>query len=317
VNSETTAKTSVVHAGEKTIHDRLGIAEQQEQIAQRAIRDHMPDQHREFFEQLPYFVVGSVDDAGWPWASILFGNPGFISTPDDKHIRVNTTLDPTDPLAANLKAEAPVSFLGIEMHTRRRNRANASVEEIHSDSFTSRIDQSFGNCPKYINHRSPDFTRNPELFTTSERKFSSIDMAVKQTVEQADFFFVASHVTTTTDRRKEGVDVNHRGGKPGFIQVDGDTLTIPDYYGNFMFNTLGNFMMNPRAGLIFHNQQNSSLIQMVGTTEIIWDDDPVLKHFEGAERAWRFTLDHGIERMRSVPMLWKLEALSPSFKKRT
>ena len=55
---------------------------------------------------------------------------------------------------------------------------------------------------------------------------------------------------------------------------------------------------------------------MVGTTEIIWDDDPILKHFEGAERAWRFTLDHGIERLQSVPMLWKLEALSPSFAKR-
>ncbi len=311
-----TASKSPYHAGEKAIHKRLGILEKQEEIGQRVIRDHMPDQHREFFQQLPYFVVGSVDEQDWPWASILFGEPGFISTMDDKHIKVSAKTDPTDPLSGNLAPDVPLSFLGIEMHTRRRNRANVSVEVIDHNGFLTRVDQSYGNCPKYINHRNPKFTRSAEPSTRSVRKFSSIDMATQQTIEEADFFFVASHISTETDRRIEGVDVNHRGGKPGFIQVDGNTLTIPDYFGNFIFNTLGNFMLNPKAGLVFHNPKNASLVQMVGTTEIIWDGDPILKHFEGAERAWRFTLDHGIERMQTVPMLWKLEALSPSFKAR-
>ena len=314
--SENSGISSPYHAGEKAIHKRLGITEKQEEIGKRVFRDYMPDQHREFFSQLPYFIVGSADEDGWPWASIIFGVPGFISTPDDKHIKVAAQIDETDPLYANIKLNAPMSFLGIEMHTRRRNRANVSIEEIASDGFTARIDQSFGNCPKYINHRSPDFTRTPTPSTTSVRKFTTIDMAVQQTIENADFFFVASQIETQGNRTIEGVDVNHRGGKPGFIQISGNTLTIPDYFGNSIFNTLGNFMINPKAGLIFHNPQNASLLQMVGTTEIIWDDDPILKHFEGAERAWRFTLDHGIERLQSVPMLWKLEALSPSFTKR-
>lgn len=306
-------QSSPYHAGEKAIHKRLGISDKQEEIGKRVFRDHMPDQHREFFSQLPYFIVGSVDEAGWPWASILFGNPGFVSTPDDKHIKVTAQIDETDPLFANAVPNAPMSFLGIEMHTRRRNRANVSVQQVSNNGFTARIDQSFGNCPKYINHRSPGFTRTPTPSTTSVRKFTTIDMAVQQTIENADFFFVASHIKTENDRATEGVDVNHRGGKPGFIQIKGNTLIIPDYFGNSIFNTLGNFMINPKAGLIFHNPQNASLLQMVGTTEIIWDDDPILKHFEGAERAWRFNLDHGIERLQSVPMSWKLEALSPSF----
>ncbi|MDJ0614199.1 MAG: pyridoxamine 5'-phosphate oxidase family protein [Rhizobiaceae bacterium] len=315
MSSKEPASTSPYHAGERAIHERLGIVEQQESVGQRAIRDHMPDQHREFFAQLPYFVVGSVDKDGWPWASILFGEPGFVSTPDNKHIRVDSYFDPMDPLAGNLREDAPLSFLGIEMHTRRRNRANVTIESVDEDGFLTKIDQSFGNCPKYINHRAPGLTKSPTAAPATIRKFSNIDMAIKQTIEEADFFFVASHIRTETDRKTEGVDVNHRGGKPGFVQIEGNTLTIPDYFGNSIFNTLGNFMLNPRAGLIFHNPANASLIQMVGTTEIIWDGDPILAHFEGAHRAWRFSLDHGIERMQSVPMRWKLEALSPSFMK--
>ena len=46
------------------------------------IRDFMPEQHRQFFAQLPYLFVGAIDAAGWPLATLLTGPPGFVQSPD-------------------------------------------------------------------------------------------------------------------------------------------------------------------------------------------------------------------------------------------
>jgi hypothetical protein len=48
-----------------------------------------------------------------------------------------------------------------------------------------------------------------------------------------------------------GADISHRGGLPGFVRVQGDELTIPDFRGNRYFNTLGNLIAEPRASLLF------------------------------------------------------------------
>jgi predicted pyridoxine 5'-phosphate oxidase superfamily flavin-nucleotide-binding protein len=51
--------------------------------------------------------------------------------------------------------------------------------------------------------------------------------------------------------------VSHRGGRPGFVRIDGDdTLTVPDFNGNRFFNTLGNLAVHPRAGLLFIDFDN-------------------------------------------------------------
>jgi hypothetical protein len=66
---------------------------------------------------------------------------------------------------------------------------------------------------------------------------------------QADTIFVASR-SRTEIRVSDGVDISHRGGRPGFVLVDGDTLT-PDFPGNRYLNTLGNLLSEPRGSLIF------------------------------------------------------------------
>jgi len=53
----------------------------------RVIREYLPDQFRQFFAQLPYVIVGTVDPTGHPWASILVGNPGFLASPSDRTTR--------------------------------------------------------------------------------------------------------------------------------------------------------------------------------------------------------------------------------------
>ena len=71
----------IFHAGEKTMQTRVGKREVIERMGRRMIRSYLPEQHRQFYTQLPFLVVGSVDDEGWPWASLLCGQPGFIHSP--------------------------------------------------------------------------------------------------------------------------------------------------------------------------------------------------------------------------------------------
>ncbi|MBC7172908.1 MAG: flavin-nucleotide-binding protein, partial [Polyangiaceae bacterium] len=66
---------SPFHEGERAIQERLGVRDRMESIGSRVIRDFMPDQHRELFVKLPFLLVGALDGAGRPWASMLVGRP--------------------------------------------------------------------------------------------------------------------------------------------------------------------------------------------------------------------------------------------------
>lgn len=74
-----TRQESPFHAGELAIHARFGTQERIDRQGRRFIRDYLTQQHQEFFTQLAYLIVGTVDEAGNPWASIIVGKPGFIS----------------------------------------------------------------------------------------------------------------------------------------------------------------------------------------------------------------------------------------------
>ena len=122
-----TADASPFHPAELALQERFGRRKMLATPARRFIRDHLIQQHRDFFQQLPFVVVGSVDAAGQPWASIVSGEPGFAHSPDPYHLRVAAMPHPGDPLAADLAAGSPIALLGIELATRRRNRLNGTV----------------------------------------------------------------------------------------------------------------------------------------------------------------------------------------------
>src|SRR5258706_11183643 len=148
---------SPFHAGELAVQERVGVRERIAEGGARMIRDAMPDQHRELFEKLPMILVGSLDDRRRPWASMVVGRPGFMHAIDSRHLRIAARPLADDPLALNLSADAPLGLLGIEPHTRRRNRMNGTVTQLDDDGFTVSVDQSFGNCPQYIQARDPSW----------------------------------------------------------------------------------------------------------------------------------------------------------------
>ena len=71
------AAASPFHLGERAVQTRAQVPASLEAMARHMIRDFMPEQHREFFAQLPFVVLGTVDTEGQPWATPLAQPPGF------------------------------------------------------------------------------------------------------------------------------------------------------------------------------------------------------------------------------------------------
>ncbi len=282
-----TAEPSPYHQGEREVQERVGSREIAERLGKRMIRGFLPDQHRELFAQLPFVILGSVSGAGDLTASVIAGEPGFISTPTDRSIRFGVLPSQDDPLHANLVVGAQLGILGIELPTRRRNRANGVVTAVDETGFLLSVDQSFGNCPKYIHPRN--LLASAELAGPLTES-PTMDSSTRAIVEAADTFFVASRSAATARGSQAGLDVSHRGGAAGFVSVQGNSLLVPDYTGNNMFNTLGNFAANPTAGLLFIDFDSGALLQVSGSVELLWDG-PELAVLRGALRAWRLRIE--------------------------
>jgi hypothetical protein len=289
---------------------RAGVAEQLGALGPRVLRSFMPDQHREFFGLLPWVLVGSVDRQGQPWASALAGLPGFLSAFTPHALNIHALPGPLDPLAANLHEGVPVGLLGLQPHTRRRNRLNGVVH-LQPGGWQVRVGQSFGNCPKYIQAREPlawPGVPAPALAHEGE----TLDAASRELIARADTFFIATAHPDALHSADpaHGVDVSHRGGPPGFVQLQGDTLTVPDLVGNFFFNTLGNLVVNPLAGLLFVDFEQGDLLWLATTGELIWDG-PALAAFPGAQRLVQFRIRHVRRVSAALPLRWSSGEVSP------
>ncbi|OYQ31810.1 FAD-binding oxidoreductase [Niveispirillum lacus] len=292
----------VWHEGETALQERLGVAARMRDVGARVIRDFMPQQHRDFYAQMPFIVAGSVDGKGDTWATLLGGRAGFITSPTATRLDIQTPLSPQDPASAGMGAGDAVGLLGIELHTRRRNRVNGIIRAAHPGLLHFEVDQSFGNCPQYIQLRDITLARDADLpFTGEVRESGQIDAAARDMIEAADTFFVASYADRQGQRQ---VDVSHRGGKAGFVRVGEDgTLTIPDFAGNLFFATLGNILLNGKAGLVFVDFSTGDMLHLTGDASLILDG-PEVASFQGAERLWTFRARRVIHRPAALPLRW-------------
>jgi uncharacterized protein len=297
-------KPSPWHRGEIAIQKAFGAFERMDAAGRRIVRDTMPDQHRQFFAQLPFIVAGSVDEHGDPWATLLAGHPGFMRTPDARTLSMTRARDPLDPADAGMNDGASIGLLGIELHTRRRNRMNGVIHRDGANAvFDVAVEQSYGNCPQYIQLRDVEFVRDPDAPSpVPPRALDALSPRAKSMITGADTFFVASYFDREDGHRQ--VDVSHRGGKPGFVRLSDDgALTIPDFAGNLFFNTLGNILVNGRAGLVFADFETGDVLQLAGDAEVLLDS-PEVAAFQGAERLWRFKPRRIVYRENALPLRW-------------
>lgn len=300
---------SPFHPGEQAVQARIGVRDRVEQMGQRMVRDFMPPEHREFFEDLPFVIVGSERADGALWASLLFGEPGFITAQNERSLLLRAEPLPGDPLAESAKAGAPLGLLGMELSTRRRNRANGRVVKHGDGVLQLGVEQSFGNCKQYIQARAGDFAR-PGPPTTETAALSPAALGV---LSRTDTTFIATSSRDAQRGYSEGVDVSHRGGLPGFVRALTDAgrtrLTLPDFYGNFMFNTFGNLEVNPAAGFLALDFESGAVLSLTGTARVIWDG-PEVEAFDGAERLLQLDVSEGLL-WQGVLLGWSAPQISP------
>lgn len=306
------ASDNPFHSGEQAVQARLGVQARMLDVGRRVIRPYMPDQHRAFFAQLPFVLVGSIDRLGRPWASVLVGEPGFMRSPDATHLEIAAHPTPGDPLLEGLSPGAPLGFLGIELHSRRRNRMNGRVESVAEGCLRVAVEQTVGNCPQYIQGRETEWVRDArQNLPRDSVALERLDDAALALVRAADTLFVATRAPA--DGAHAGsADVSHRGGRSGFVRVEDDrTLLVPDFTGNFLFMTFGNLQLDPRAGVLFIDFATGDLLTLTGRAEVVWEGAE-LTGFEGAERVWRFHIEAGWRLTDALPLRWRFRDWSPN-----
>lgn len=308
------AENDAFHAGEQAVQERLGVREKMALRGVKVIRDRMPDQHRDFFALLPTLFVAAIDSGGQVWATMVAGEPGFVSSPLPTRLEVAAFPDSHDPVAACLHDGARIGLLGLDFATRRRNRMNGYVRRGDTrDAFAVEVEQSFGNCPKYIQTRHIDLGERRaggQLMSDEDR----LDHGAAGVIAAADTFFVATAAPVRDDERRHGLDISHRGGIPGFVEIlDQHSLRFPDYPGNLFFNTLGNIVENPRLGLLFVDFNTGDLIQLAGTAVIDWESPHGESIGPRIERWLRVRVDRVIRRWPGQRLRASLLAIAPEF----
>jgi ferredoxin-NADP reductase/predicted pyridoxine 5'-phosphate oxidase superfamily flavin-nucleotide-binding protein len=335
---------SAFHPDEVAVQRRVGVDQRMDAVGRRNVRDFMPEQHREFFAQLSFLFMAALDRAGQPWATVLAGEKGFLSTPDARTLQIGAAVLPGDALEGQLQAGDYAGTLGLWPSTRRRNRANGVIEVVDGGGLRLAVRQSFGNCPQYIQARDferveqrvPDaFVRDAEgakmagegtgtglaaqgvdvaggaAGARSVLRSAALTAEDRALIERADTFFIASANVYPEAGRGRGVDISHRGGRPGFVRVGEDgVLTAPDFVGNFFFNTIGNLVGHPRAGLLFIDYATGDLLQIAVEAEVVWGG-PEVQAFAGAERLLRFRVREVRRNPGALPFRWSAATPSP------
>ena len=273
---------SVFHAGERAVQARAEVSQDYVDMVSRAIRSVMPDQHRRFFTSLPVLFMGALDQGSRVWSFPVFGAPGFLSSPRADQLVVDGKPPLADLLALDLSVGAKVGAIGLQLSTRRRNRVNGTLLESEQGLMIG-VDQSFGNCPQYIQTREIDWQEQGRLMPKAV-KLDRLTPEAEALIHQADTFFIASRVKDLNADPRAGIDASHRGGKPGFLGINEDgSLSFPDFSGNKFFNTLGNIEDDGRVGMFVPNFDTGSAVLLTGRGKVDWSSDRVLA-FAGAER---------------------------------
>ena len=109
--------------------------------------------------------------------------------------------------------------------------------------------------------------RASERLTPEQRRF----------IERADMFFIA-----TCDHR--GLPTcSYKGGDPGFVTVvDDGCIAFPNYDGNGKYQSMGNLLKNPNAGLLFIDFVEQARLRLQGVVSID-EQDALIRQYPGAQ----------------------------------
>ncbi len=291
------------HEGEVAVQERAGEREMAcrhgAAISSRIIPGALP-----FLSRQRLVAVAALASHGELWTSVWCGDAGFIGSTDGQLVHIERALMRTserDPVLPRLGPQDHVGILAIEFASGGRLRINGTVDNLSDSGIDILVQESVPNCPKYIRHRRAHAISPTTRPQSRVERGRTLDTRRRRLIEQADTSFVGSL------HPARGVDVSHRGGASGFIQiVDKTTLRVPDYRGNSMFMTLGNFEIDPRAALAVLDFERNRIASFSGTAHVRFDDARGQTGGSGTGRSWQFSIQQWIEHDLSPTIGWEL-----------
>jgi predicted pyridoxine 5'-phosphate oxidase superfamily flavin-nucleotide-binding protein len=297
----------IYHAGEIAVQERAG----ERSVAQRRgamIGDRLVEGARAFLRRQGVAAVATAAPDGALWASLWCGAEGFLRSDDEgERLEFISALDRTlavDAVRPLIRAGAPLATLVIDFVTRQRLRINGIVTRADATGLELRAREVFGNCNKYIQRRQ----RADDLAVSDVAPVvqgHALDEERRDFIARTDTTFVASI------HRERGLDVSHRGGQPGFMWLESDgTLRMPDYAGNSMFQTLGNFEVDTRAGLALIDFDRRRVLSLTGHAVAVFGAEDPRHPTGGTGRYWSFTMERWLE-FPLPPIRWTLIDRSP------
>ncbi|KAH7381455.1 hypothetical protein DE146DRAFT_624251 [Phaeosphaeria sp. MPI-PUGE-AT-0046c] len=242
----------------------------------------------------PLLAIGTLDSELRPWTTLWGGSPGFSGPLGGGFVGTRTLVDGAhDPVVEALVGDAVdgemlqpkdggklLAGLAIDLMTRKRVKIAGkmiagTVQDVDIEAedggtkgpttqkqiqLVTKIDQSLGNCPKYLNQ----YQLRPTIVeSTLLSRGSTLTDEGKRIVQASDMFFL----TTSTE---QDMDVNHRGGPPGFVRLISATeLIYPEYSGNRLYQSLGNLQLNPKIGLIFPDYESGNVLYITGIATVL------------------------------------------------
>lgn len=294
------------HAGEQAAQNRAG-ASNVASWASGFVRDYLPQQHRDFYCSLPFLVLSGADEGGNIWTTLVEGEDCFIKSDNPNSLKLDAKIDSADPLAALFSNGGDIGAIGVELATRRRNRFSGRIIPGESN-IEIEMRQTFGNCPQYIHARS--WTRVSPTIDPHVTQSNQLNDEQVAHIRNADTMFIGSGHHGEAGAVSNGYDASHRGGAPGFVNVEGlKHLKIPDYAGNNFFNTIGNILSDPRVGLLFVDFETGGLLHITGRAQIEWP--PNESNNPNSRRQISVDIDEVIERPGAVSLRWEnLDSIS-------
>ena len=272
---------SPYHAGELEVQRRAGTLAQGARSG-LGVGAELPRKGPALLARQRFLVAAARDARERPWVTMLEGAEGFLHAPDPLIFFIDAALPAADALADALSPPAELGLLAIDFDTKERLRIEGVCETGSAAGLRVRVRSALENCPQYLRRRSFEpVSREPG----PTRALEALDEDARSRLAGTDVLFLGS------GHPERGLDVSHKAGKRGFLRVDDARhLTLPDYAGNGMFQTLGNIRVDERVGLLVPDFEDGTLVQLTGRARVDWDES-ARADFRGAQRLTRIEVD--------------------------
>ena len=222
---------------------------------------------------------------------ILAGNPGIIQAIEADIVKINTKINEGDPLFLNILQHKEVGILVIDFASRIRIRINGKVSIVYPDgNFEIKIEQVFGNCPKYIQARRFEYKAVEEIVNKKLHPLNTLNKKQQNWISESDTFIIAS-------ASFEGkMDISHRVGCQDLFMSLMKINCISRLLRKYVVQYLRKYCSKSQCWVTVFDFNTGGTLQITGEASINWNiDQDILSKFPGAQRLVQFQIIEVLE----------------------